>query len=252
MTKEYTATAETVEEATQEALAELGADAESAEIEILQEPEKHLFGGNKEAIVRVAVKAETASAEDSASAGTEGAEAEEDGGESAEAEKPYFVDPVELTDEQVDAIADCGIETLKKLVSFLYDKEVTIEEFEGDDGEIILDISGDDIGVLIGRHGRTIDALQVVVSAVTTKKMGTHYPLSIDVEGYKYRRKQKVAEIAQRSAERAKRTGRPVALKAMTAQERRIVHMALREMRGVSTSSEGQGAYRHVVITPSN
>ena len=156
----------------------------------------------------------------------------------------------DLNDEQIDEIADVGIEYLTKLASYLSDSEIKIEEFEGDEGEIILDVTGEDVAVLIGRHGRTIDALQSVVSSMTTKKTGVRYPLAVDVEGYKHRRKQKVVEIARRAADRAKRTDRRVALKSMPAHERRIVHMTLKNHGSVTSASEGSGSHRYVVILP--
>ena len=103
---------------------------------------------------------------------------------------------------------------------------------------------------LIGRHGRTIEALQTVTSAIVTKRMGVRFPIVVDVEGYRHRRKQKVIEIAMKAVERAERSGRPVSLRPMSPQERRMVHIAIREVQGVTSSSEGSGDNRHVVIIP--
>jgi len=249
MPKDYIATADTVEAATALALAELNVSEDEVKIEVLEEPGKKLFGGRKDAVVKAILKEKDDLAVDTLDEKTEELEASADKEEAAE---PVLeeLDIEELSDEQVDAIADIGIEHLRKLISFLSDTEISIEEFEGDEGEIILDVTGEDVGVLIGRHGRTIDALQAIVSSMTTKKTGVRYPLSVDVEGYKHRRKQKVVEIARRAADRARRTNRPVSLKAMTPHERRIVHMALRNQDGVTSTSEGSGSYRHVVVVP--
>jgi spoIIIJ-associated protein len=259
VSREYTASAPSVDEALALALAELGVSAEEAEYEIVEEAGKKLFGGTKNAVVRVFVesdKDDEAYGYEQESVAAPRIASDSDGAEIISKTEKQFVqyDSIidDLTDEQVDSIADAGIENLKKLVAFLHDGDIEVEEFEGDEGEVILDVSGDDIGVLIGRHGRTIDALQVIVSAITTKQMGIHYPLSIDVEGYKYRRKQKVISIARHAAERAKRTGRPVALKSMTPYERRVVHIVLRELTGITTTSEGTGSYRHVVVLPAS
>ena len=249
MPKDYIATADTVEAATALALAELNVSEDEVKIEVLEEPGKKLFGGRKDAVVKVILKEEDDLTVDAPDEKVEELEVSADKEEAAE---PVLeeLDIEELSDEQVDAIADIGIEHLRKLISFLSDTEISIEEFEGDEGEIILDVTGEDVGVLIGRHGRTIDALQAIVSSMTTKKTGVRYPLSVDVEGYKHRRKQKVVEIARRAADRARRTNRPVSLKAMTPHERRIVHMALRNQDGVTSTSEGSGSYRHVVVVP--
>jgi spoIIIJ-associated protein len=258
MAKEHIASAPTVDEAIEIALEALEAARDEVEILVLEEPGRKLFGGSKEALVKVSVKEndeeinEGQISEDEAKAHTDTHESFEErlDGDRPHQSSDYDPELDNLSNEEIDAIADAGIENLKKLVAFLHDGEIAIEEFEGDDGEIILDISGDNIGVLIGRHGRTIDALQVAVSAITTKQMGVRYPLSVDVEGYKYRRKQKVIDIAKHAAERAKRTSRSVSLKSMTPLERRIVHMTLRDVEGVTTTSEGNGPYRHVVVLP--
>ena len=248
MSKDYIATADTVEAATALALAELGLSEDKVIIEVLEEPGKKLFGGNKEAVVKVvakvdeAVEAPVVDSEDADSPLAEEA--------AVDVESDVLEAIENLSDEEIDAIADVGIEHLKKLISYLTEGGVSIEEFEGDEGEIILDVTGEDVGVLIGRHGRTIDALQTVVSAMTTKKTGVRYPLAVDVEGYKHRRKQKVVEIARRAADRVRRNGRPVSLKPMTPHERRIVHLALQNQEGVTSTSEGSGSYRHVVVIP--
>jgi len=251
MATEHIATAETVDEAVELGLVELKVSRDEVVVDVLEEPGKKLFGGRKDAVVRVSLKEEAEEPADEVV--TEAKQvasnilADEDEVEAGGEDKFALED---LTDEQIDAIADTGIANLKKLISFLSPGDNTIEEFEGDEGEIILDISGENVGVLIGRHCRTIDALQLFVSAITTKQMNIRYPLSVDVEGYKYRRKKKVIDIARRAADRAKRTGRSVSLKPMPPQERRIVHMALRPISGATTTSEGSGSYRHVVIVP--
>ncbi|MCL2403880.1 MAG: KH domain-containing protein [Coriobacteriia bacterium] len=258
MLREHTATADTVEAATALALAELGLSEDEVTIQILEEPGKKLFGGRKDAVVKVTAKESDEPAAEEAVAEADVVEDAVDSEESVSGESPVADKPEvreiseieNLSDEQVDAIADAGIEHLKKLISYLSDGGISIEEFEGDEGEIILDVTGEDVGVLIGRHGRTIDALQTVVSSMTTKKTGVRYPLSVDVEGYKHRRKQKVVDIARRAADRAKRTNRPVSLKSMTPHERRIVHVTLKGVDGVTSTSEGSGSYRHVVVVP--
>ncbi|MCL2492038.1 MAG: KH domain-containing protein [Coriobacteriia bacterium] len=174
--------------------------------------------------------------------------------ETAEAEiapKAEERSPVdETSDEDIDALADAAIATINEVLEFFPVEKFTIEEYEGDEGELILDIVGEELNILIGRHGRTAEALQVVVSAISSRKCNVFYPITVDVEGYKHRRKQRVIEIAQRVVERVRESGHPVSLKPMTPAERRQVHMALREVRGVTTTSEGSGSYRHVVVLP--
>ena len=130
----------------------------------------------------------------------------------------------DVSEEELDEIADTAIAALKGILEHFDVGEVTIDEYEGDEGELILDITGDNLAILIGRHGKTLDALQFIISAITTRTMGFRYPVIVDVEGYK---------------------NRP-----MTPYERRLVHLALRNEPGVETASEGEGAARHVVIIP--
>ena len=158
--------------------------------------------------------------------------------------------PSEITDEEIDAIADTAIAALQDILKYFNVGEVTIDEYEGEEGELILDITGDDLAVLIGRHGQTLDALQFLVSAITVRKIGYRYPVVIDIEGYKSRQRQKLESIARSSANKAVSQHRNVKLRPMTPYERRIVHIALRDDDRVDTVSEGEGAARHVIIMP--
>lgn len=155
-----------------------------------------------------------------------------------------------LTDEQLDEIADTAIAALKDVLKYFNVGEVTIDEYEGDEGELILDITGDDLAVLIGRHGKTLEALQFLISAITVRKIGFRFPVIIDVESYKNRQRQKLESLARSSASKAVSQGRSVKLRPMTPYERRIVHVALRDDPRVETASEGEGVGRHVVVLP--
>lgn len=155
-----------------------------------------------------------------------------------------------VTDEQLDEIADTAIAALKDVLKYFNVGEVTIDEYEGDEGELILDITGDDLAVLIGRHGKTLDALQFLISAITVRKIGYRFPVIIDVESYKNRQRQKLESLARSSANKAASQGRSVKLRPMTPYERRIIHVSLRDDNRVETASEGEGAARHVVVVP--
>lgn len=159
-------------------------------------------------------------------------------------------DQIEVTEEELDAIADTAIAALQDILKYFNVGEVTIDEFEGDEGELILDITGDDLAILIGRHGRTLDALQFVVSAITVRSMGFRYPVIVDVEGYKSRQREKLESIARSTANKAASQHRSVKMRPMTPYERRIVHIALRDDDRVDTASEGEGSARHVVVVP--
>ena len=159
-------------------------------------------------------------------------------------------DQIEVTEEELDAIADTAIAALQDILKYFNVGEVTIDEYEGDEGELILDITGDDLAILIGRHGRTLDALQFVVSAITVRSMGFRYPVIVDVGGYKSRQREKLESIARSTANKAASQHRSVKMRPMTPYERRIVHIALRDDDRVDTASEGEGSARHVVVVP--
>lgn len=159
-------------------------------------------------------------------------------------------DEEEPSEEELDNIADTAIAALEDILKYFNLGEVTIDEYEGDEGELILDITGDDLAVLIGRHGKTLDALQFIISSITARTIGFCYPVVVDVEGYKSRQRQKLESLAYSSAKRALSQGRSVKMRPMTPYERRIIHIALRDYEGVETASEGEGSARHVVVIP--
>lgn len=155
----------------------------------------------------------------------------------------------ELSDEQLDIIADTAVEIVRSILTCFGEGNSSIDEYEGDEGELILDVNGGDLAVLIGRHGRVLDALQLLVSSLVSSKLGFHYPVVVDIEGYKNRRRQKLQALAASSAARAKRQHGQVRLKPMNAYERRLIHLALLNDEGVTTHSEGEDPERYVVIT---
>ncbi|MEE6159574.1 R3H domain-containing nucleic acid-binding protein [Olsenella sp. YH-ols2221] len=155
----------------------------------------------------------------------------------------------ELTDDELDFVADAAIRSIKDILSYFGETGSSIDEYDGDNGELILDINGGDLAVLIGRHGRTLDALQMVVSSLLSSTLGFHYPIVVDIEGYKSRRKNKVQSLARSAAARAKKQDASVSLPPMNAYERRLVHLALVDDDSVVTHSEGEEPMRHVVVT---
>ena len=120
---------------------------------------------------------------------------------------------------------------------------------EGAEG-LHVDCIGGDAGVLIGRYGQTIDAVQYIVNAIVARRGGERVEVTVDAAGYRERRRAMLERIAVRSAERARSEGAPVELEAMTAVERKVVHVRLKEFDGVETSSEGTEPNRYVVVSP--
>ena len=109
---------------------------------------------------------------------------------------------------------------------------------------------GGDAGVLIGRYGQTIDAVQYIVNAIVARRGGERVEVTVDAAGYRERRRAMLERIAVRSAEQARNEGAPVELEPMTAVERKVVHLRLKEFDGVETSSEGTEPNRYVVVSP--
>lgn len=240
--------APSVAEAVDAALEELGVQQDAVEYEVLEEAGHKLFGigSEREAKVRVWLKPEYLASLEATTAGSKGVEDAEEPPPAELRASPFD----ELSDEELDKVADTAVEALQTILGHFGIDGSSIEEYEGDEGEIILDVVGGDLALLIGRHGRTLDALQVLVSAITNRELGFRYPVVVDVEGYRHRRRQKIEDIARRAADRASRQHGAVRLRPMTAYERRVVHVALRDDRRVSTASEGEDPFRMVVISP--
>ena len=155
----------------------------------------------------------------------------------------------ELSDDDLDVIADVAITVLRNILAQFDEESAPIDEYEGDDGELILDVTAPDLAVLIGRHGRTLEALQTMVSLIVSRQLGFRYPVVVDIEGYKSRRNEKVANMARSAAARAIKQHSSVKLPPMSAYERRLVHIALRDNDAIETHSEGVDPERRVVIT---
>ena len=128
------------------------------------------------------------------------------------------------------------------------DCRVQVDE---DDDAVHVQCSGRDLGVLIGRHGQTIDAIQYLANAIAYRAFpDDRKEVVVDAAGYRERRRSILESLAVRSAERAVRAGEPVELEPMTAVERKVVHLRLKEYPGVETSSEGSEPNRYVVVSP--
>lgn len=257
MERECITEAATVEEAVDEALEQLGVQQDAVEYEVIEEPGHKVFGlgSDKNAKVRVWIKADFARELEEAKQTAREILEVDDEAAVAEAEIPAELASTtpELSDEDLDKVADTAVSVLKEvLVGFgvAVGEETNIEEYEGDEGEIILDVVGGDLAILIGRHGKTLEALQVLVAAITNRRLDFRYPVVIDIEGYRHRRRQKLEEMARKTADRASRQGTPVRMRPMNAFERRVVHVALRNDRRVLTASEGEDPFRAVVVKP--
>lgn len=123
-------------------------------------------------------------------------------------------------------------------------------EVREDEEYVHVDVTGQEAGILIGHHGQTLDALQYLCNLAAARVEENGPRVLLDVEGYRKRRSETLTNLATRLAERVARTGEPAALEPMSAQERRVIHLALQNHADVATTSEGEEPFRRVVIQP--
>lgn len=136
-----------------------------------------------------------------------------------------------------------------KLICAKMKVTVNIEKMTQDDDSIILNLRGDDLGILIGKHGQTLDALQYLTNLAANKDAGEdRIRLALDVEDYRKRRAETLMSLALRLADKVKRRGEKVVLEPMSPHERKIIHMALQGDHRIHTYSEGEEPFRKVVI----
>jgi spoIIIJ-associated protein len=240
--------ARSVDEAIDIALSELGLKRTQVSIEVLTAGKAGLFGlGGEQARVRVTA--------------LEGEEARPMERDEDEEERM----PAELMDDgrgEVD-LADLDSEEVTGAEEFLrellglmdVDADVSVREPEtAADGlgrsSAVLDVEGEDLGLLIGRRGTTLSALQYLVNVMMTRKTGSKVLVTVDVEHYHRRREETLQGLARRMADRVRSSRRPMTLEPMPANERRIIHLALAQDNSVQTGSVGMGEERKVVIRP--
>lgn len=250
-------TGKSVEEAVAAALQELNIAAEQAEVEVLQEAKKGFLGiGRKDAKVRVTVKEAEAVVEEVVYteetvtvAMPEVPQAEEPAEKEVIAEQTA---EVAVREPKKYAVNDEAIAKAKEFLQKIFTAmkiEVAMEKFiNKNDGSVTFKLHGDDMGILIGKHGQTLDALQYLTNLVANKNSADRVRVIIDVEDYRDRRVETLTRLANRLADKVKRTGERVALEPMNPHERKIIHMALQGDRRVTTLSEGDEPHRHVVI----
>ena len=123
-------------------------------------------------------------------------------------------------------------------------------KYDAEKNELIINLSGDDMGILIGKRGQTLDALQYLTSQVVNKHQSGYIRVKLDTENYRERRKETLETFAINMARKVRRNNRPIVLEPMNAYERRIIHSVLQGESDVITRSEGEEPYRHVVICP--
>ena len=228
--REVTASGQTVEEAVQSALKQLSMSRDEVEIEVIDEGKKGFLGlfGAKRAIVKIKEKSE-----------------EQEVVEETPLEERTKVDQTKDLKLNVQEA-----EVFLKEVAHNMGVQVSVQsELEGN--KATFQLSGDKIAILIGKRGKTLNAIQYLTQLVVNKHGRNFHSVTVDAEGYRQRREETLMELAQKMASKAIRIDGKVALEPMPAYERKIIHSALQDSTEVSTYSDGVEPHRYIVIKPS-
>ena len=265
--------APTVEEALAQGLAQLGLPAEAVSMEVLDAGTKGLFGlGGRQVRVRLTIKSEegTANADPPPATSKTDKESLKQTPQPAPVSPPAASDALNKTSDsesqspapslatekngEQDELLNLAEDTVSKLLYHMNLQAQVSANYEESDREdrrtIHVDVRGDDLSILIGRRSETLNAFQYVASLMVGKEVQQWVQLVVDVEGYRSRREKQLRRMARRMAEQAIKTGRRQVLEPMSSNERRIIHLELREHPAVTTESIGEEPYRKVTIIP--
>jgi len=274
--------APTVEEALAQGLAQLGLPATAVSVEVMDSGNKGLFGlGGRQVRVRLTVNATGAAATASSGPAPVGAaiSTRQKQPPRRDAAKPAAAGPalaspkvsaaapserprepqltstrsIELPPDGHDPVLDTAEAIISKLLYHM-GLEAQVSAHYGEPREnrrpIMVDVRGSDLGILIGRHGETLDSFQYVAALMIGKETGQFVHVVVDVEGHRDRRERQLRQLAQRMAEQVLKTGRKLTLEPMRPAERRIIHLELRDHPAVTTESVGEEPHRKVTIIP--
>ena len=243
--------AKTIEEATSQATARIESKGRVVtSVKVLEEPSKGFLGfGKKDALVRVyfeeTVVENTAVTEEVVQVVESVTETTVNTVETVETEIPVVVEDG-ITKAEQDFIADTGKEFLLGMFGKM-GLSVQIEKLTTKD-KITFQVHGEELGILIGKHGQTLDAIQYLTNLVANKEVRRRCQIVVDVENYRSRREETLIQLAHRLGAKVRRTRQKIALEPMNAFERKIIHLALQNEKNIKTDSEGQEPYRHIVI----
>ena len=247
--------APTVDEAIANGLGQLGLPREMVDVEVLDAGSRGLFGlGGRQARVRLSIRWAGEDQKSSSPAAPQ-AESPAPKTEEAPAAAAYVPAPARTEpagDEETLRIATQVVSDLleRMKVRARVTAEYVQPEEGGDQPTVMVEIQGNDLSILIGRRSETLNALQYIANLIVGREAGRWVPLMIDVQGYRQRRERQLRQLARRMAEQALHTGRRQVLEPMPANERRVIHLELREHEDVNTESVGDEPNRKVTIVP--
>ena len=162
-------------------------------------------------------------------------------------EKPEIKRETELARVEDATVAEC--ENFLRSVLHAMHMEVELHSEVDEEGALAIEMKGDNMGILIGKRGQTLDSLQYLTNRVANKMQAGYVRVKLDTEDYRRRRKETLENLAKNIAHKVKRTRKPITLEPMNPYERRIIHSALQGDKNVTTHSEGEEPYRRVVVT---
>lgn len=248
---------ETLDEAITKALHLLGVERDRVSLDVLAEEKMGLLGfGRQNARVRATIREAVAVESDEDAGDTEAAAAPAD----EPAETPAVVDrpdggvpdeePAE-TDERSAEVRKVSVEVLTEILRLMGVEAEVVVKPGTSASEFVLDVQGDSSALLIGRRGQTLESLQHILSRIVADKVGAGVPQPIvDAEDYRGRRVRSLEDMALRMGEKAKRSRKTQGIDALSARDRRVVHLALKDDPWLTTKSLGHGAFRRLLIIP--
>ena len=247
-----TVSAKTVEDALTEASIELGLASTEIDYEVIEKGSAGFLGiGAKQAVITAWKKVEEKPKKEKK---TEKKVEEKPVAVKEENEVIEVSEEVEVAEKE-EKLAEVEPQTKEACEKFLkdvlksMDMEVTLTSEIDEDGAFSITMEGENMGILIGKRGQTLDSLQYLTNRVANKMQEGYVRVKLDTENYRQRRKETLENLAKNIAHKVKRTKRAVSLEPMNPYERRIIHSALQGDKYISTHSEGEEPYRRVVVT---
>ena len=251
-----TVSKKTVEEAITEACIQLGLASTDVEVEVIEKGSAGFLGiGAKQAVIKAWKKQEKKENKKEVKKEAKKVVEEPKKEEVKEEAIPVVEESNEEVAETEEKLAEVEPQTKEACEKFLTDvlktmgMEVALTSEIDEDGSLSINMEGDNMGILIGKRGQTLDSLQYLTNRVANKMQDGYVRVKLDTENYRLRRKETLENLAKNIAHKVKRTKRSVSLEPMNPYERRIIHSALQADKYVSTHSEGEEPYRRVVVT---
>ncbi len=216
--------AKTIDDAITDALVQLGITSDQLDYEVIEKGSAGILGlGRKDAVIKARKKV------------------------AVPEKKPEKV--VEKKENDFPALEKSVVEFLTQVFAAMQLEVEIITKIDEENKVINVDFKGPEMGMLIGKRGQTLDSLQYLTNLAVNKQSESYIKVKLDTEDYRKRRKETLENLAKNIAYKVKRTKRPVSLEPMNPFERRVIHSALQNDKYVSTHSEGEEPYRHVVVT---